>query len=161
MTSNEQIVPVGDAAPAQPEPTMSYAEWLTGEIKRSRWYVGDGGFLAQAMTADTLADATANDDMLSARENIGTVFTFVHATFADSDLDGQLPLFVVADVVDQSTGAKCKLSVGGARAVATLFRACQMDWFPFDASFTAVDMGSGKAALNITPAPVKVANKPK
>jgi hypothetical protein len=160
MTS-ENIVVAGQAATPVPEPTMTYVEWLAGEIRTSAYYVGDGGFIAQAMLADTLEEATSTEPMLSADQNTGKPFRFLTATFADSDLDGRLPFFAVCDVIDTTTGERGKLSCGGGRVVATLFRACQRDWFPFEATIEPVSLGAGKNALNIVPAPIKVANKTK
>jgi hypothetical protein len=140
-------------------PDLTYIEWVVQQIKESKWYVGDGGFVAQAMGAQTLEEATATGDLIPGREREGDVFRFSSATFADSDLDGQLPFYAVCDVIDPTTGQLAKWACGGARVVATLFRACQMDWFPFDASVISVDMGMGKRALNMVLAPTKVTSK--
>lgn len=130
-------------------------------IRNSPVYVGDGGFLAQAMEADTLEEATATGELWSAQDEIGTVFHWLNAKFLDSDLDGTLPFFAICDVVNTDTGEKGQLSVGGARVVATLFRACESNWFPFDASLVTVDVGTGKTALNLVVAPTKVKNTAK
>lgn len=158
--------PASTAGNSLPEPTtdgpdMTYTEWVTKEIQRSKWYVGDGGFIAQAMQAETLEEATKNGDMISGRDSAGIRYRWLGATFADSDLPGTLPLFAVCDVVDVDTGAIMKMSVGGARVTATLFRACEKEWFPFEASIESVDMGSGQAALNLVLAPTQATNTKK
>jgi hypothetical protein len=123
--------------------------------------VGDGGFIAQAMSAETLEAATETGELWSAQDNIGVVFRFLAAHFADSELDGALPLFAIVDVANTDTGEVGKLSVGGARVVATLFRACEKVWFPFEASFTSVKLDGTRAALNLVIAPTKVTNTAK
>jgi hypothetical protein len=142
-------------------PDETYIQWVTRQIRESKWYVGDGGFVAQAMGAQTLEEATATGDLIPGREREGDVFRFSSATFADSDLDGQLPFYAVCDVIDPASGQLSKWACGGARVVATLFRAAQMDWFPFDASVISVEMGAGKRALNLVLAPTPVKNTSK
>jgi hypothetical protein len=148
-----------DTPPATTPPgeaNISYTQWVTGTIKASKWYIGDGGFIAQAMQADTLEEATKTGAMISGRDRAGERFRFLNATFADSDLEGIIPLFAVCDVIDPVTGSVEKLSCGGGRVVATLFRACEKEWFPFEAVFQQVDMGDGKKALNLVLAPEQV-----
>ena len=118
--------------------------------------MGDGGFIAQAMHANSFAEATQTGEMISAEGRLGDRFRFLNAVFADSDFEGQLPFFAICDVIDAKTGEVAKLTCGGGRVVATLFKACKGEWFPLEASFAAVDLGSGKAALNLVPAPQKV-----
>jgi hypothetical protein len=142
-------------------PDLTYVEWVTKQIRDSKWYVGDGGFIAQAMMADTIEEATKTGAMISGRDHPGTRYRWLNATFADSELDGTLPLFAICDVIDPATGAVEKLTVGGARVTATLFRACEKEWFPFEASLESVDMGAGRAALNLVLAPSKVENTKK
>lgn len=158
--------PASTAGNSLPEPTtdgpdMTYTEWVTKEIQRSKWYVGAGAFIAQAMNAETIEEATETGDLISGRDSTGIRYRWLSAAFADSELDGALPLFAVCDVIDPATGAVAKLSVGGARVTATLFRACQKEWFPFDASLESVDLGPGLAALNLVLAPTQVTNTKK
>ena len=108
--------------------------------------------------ADTIEEATKTGEMISGRDAVGVRFRWLGATFADSELDGTLPLFAICDVIDPASGAVEKLTVGGARVTATLFRAAQMEWFPFEAALVSVDLGVGKAALNLELAPTKVEN---
>jgi hypothetical protein len=152
VTTDPKAAAVDTAA----APDLTYMEWVTKQIRDSKWYVGDGGFVAQAMGAQTLEEATATGDLIPGRERVDDVFRFNSATFADSDLDGQLPFYAVCDVIDPASGQLSKWACGGARVVATLFRAAQMDWFPFDASIVEVEMGGGKRALNLVLAPTKV-----
>lgn len=152
-------VPADAQAPAPTataDPQLSYMEWVAGEIKGSKWYVGDGGFVAQALTAETLEEATATGELTSGRDTAGTRYRFLSATFADSDLDGSLPFYAVCDAVDVETGEVVKWACGGSRVVATLFQASRKDWFPFEAEIAAVNMGDGKNALNLVLSPAKV-----
>lgn len=159
MTQDQTPTTPAETAPVPPGPS-SYTDRIIAAIRNSPVYVGDGGFLAQAMEADTIEDATATDELWRGRDEIGTVFHWLSAKFLDSDpdLDGTLPFFAICEVVNTATGEKGAMSVGGARVVATLFRACEANWFPFDASLANVDLGSGKAALNLVVAPRKVTN---
>lgn len=144
------------AAPAVDGPDMTYTEWVAGQIKRSKWYVGTGAFIAQAMQAETLEEATETGEILSGRDTAGTRYRWLGAQFADSDLEGALPVFAICDVIDPTSGAVAKLAVGGSRVVVTLFRACEKEWFPFDASLESVNLGAGLAALNLVLAPTQV-----
>ena len=139
-------------------PKQTYMEWVAQQIRESPWYVGDGGFIAQAMNAETIEAATETGELWKGQAEVGRRFRFLTAVFADSDLDGALPFFAICDVVAEDTGEVGKLSVGGGRVVSTMFRANQKTWFPFVASLAEVDLGSGKAALNLVLAPTKVEN---
>lgn len=154
------VLPDNPTAPqtnaAQTLMSGSFVENLTGQIKASPWYAGPSAFLLQAMTATSLEQATETGELVSARDNTGVRFRFIDATFCDSDLEGQLPFYAICNAIGSTDGAACKVSVGGARVLAILFRACEMDWFPFDAEFESINLGSGMNALNLVLAPQQV-----
>jgi hypothetical protein len=146
----------GDGAPK-----VTYMEWVAEQIRASPWYVGDGGFIAQAMNAETIEAATETGELWKGQDSTGTTYRWLSAVFADSDLEGALPFFIIADVVDTETGEVGKMTCGGARVIATMFRANQKAWFPFEASLVEVDLGGARAALNLVVAPKKVKNETK
>ncbi|HET9247717.1 MAG TPA: hypothetical protein VFO15_18075 [Xanthobacteraceae bacterium] len=105
-----------------------------------------------------MEEATATGEMWSAQDNTEAVFQFNGVRFADSDLEGALPFFAICDVVNAGTGETGKLSCGGARVVATLYRAAEAGWFPFTAKFVSVKLDGTRAALNLVVVPTKVKN---
>lgn len=158
MTDQTPTIPAVEPAAVRDRKEWTYTETVIDKIRNSPVYVGDGGFIAQAMEADTIEEATQTGELWRAQDYLGNVFVWQTARFADSDLDGTLPFFAICDVVNTSTGEKGQLSVGGARVIATLFRACEANWFPFDASLEEVQLSGAKAALNLVVAPAKVKN---
>lgn len=150
----------GDNAPT-PVPPSSYIQAAIAKIRGSIFYVGDGGFIAQAMGAQSLEEATDTPETISGQAHTGERLRFLNARFADSELDGTMPFFAICDVIDDGTGEKRVLTVGGGRVVATLFRAAEMGWFPFDAYLEPIALGGSKEALNLVLAPTRVANTKK
>lgn len=148
------------ATPAPVEPTKrdAFVAAVAQRIAASDFYVGTAGFIAQALLADTLEAATDTEDLWNAENHLGERLTFLGATFADSDLPGTLPFYAVIDVRDATTGDVAKMACGGDRVVATLFRACEMGWFPFDAYIVAIPLEKGKQAFNLQLAPKQVEN---
>lgn len=158
MPNNEVAVPApGTVATPQSRQEM-FVQAIGDRIVQTGKYAGASGFLGQALSAESLAEATATEDLLAADQHLGERFTFQGCVFADSELDGQLPFFAIIDVVQHDTGAVTKMACGGTRVVATLLRATEMGWFPFDASIESVPLGNGKSALNLVLAPAKVTN---
>lgn len=163
MTQNH-LEPIDvKASPDHPAqlPPSSYIQAAISKIRSSVFYVGDGGFIAQAMGAQSLEEATETGETWSGQAHTGQRFRFLDARFADSDLDGRMPFFALCNVVDDKSGEKGLLTVGGGRVVATLFRAAEMGWFPFDAYLEPIALGGSKEALNLVLAPTRVANTKK
>lgn len=103
-----------------------------------------------------MEEATATGEMWDGQGHTEIPFVFHNARFADSDLDGALPFFIISDVTNAETGEQGKLSCGGARVVATAFRACEAGWFPFTCKLVSVKLDGTRAALNMVVVPTKV-----
>lgn len=114
--------------------------------------------IASILEADTLTDALTLSAGWAAKDNLGHVYVFQSARFADSDLPGALPFYAIADVVDSETGEQGRVTVGGDSVVAALFRCAERGEFPFSAKVEAVDLGNSKTAFNLVLAPTKVKN---
>lgn len=122
-------------------------------------YGGGPVFMLQALGADTLEAATEIGEVVSVRDNLlGERLHIIDVTFLDGDdeLDAQVPIFAVIDCFREMTGEQIKATCGAEHVVGVLIRACEMDWFPFDAEIVSVKLGSGKAALNLKLAPTRV-----
>lgn len=122
-------------------------------------YVGKGAFLAQALNAATLEEATNIGEVISGKEHRNERIRFMDVQFLESDpeLDSTIPLFALATVVrEMGDGVEEKLSCGADHVLGTLIAAKEKGWFPFDAEIVGVDLGPGRQALNLRLAPRKV-----
>jgi hypothetical protein len=122
-------------------------------------YGGGTAFLLQALSAETIEQATTIGTVLSAKDDVlGERLRIMDVTFIDSDpdLESPIPLFAVIDCVREMSGERVKVSCGASHVLGVLIRACEMDWFPFDAELVSVGLGAGRKAINLNLAPTRV-----
>jgi len=149
--SSEEVAPVPPL-----DPTVVA---ILDRARATGHYAGGAVFLLQALGADTLEEATDIGTVLSARDNVlGERLRILGVTFLDSDpeLESPLPLFAVIDCFREMTGERVKVSCGAAHVLGVLIRACELDWFPFDAELVSVPLGKATAAINLQLAPQRV-----
>lgn len=116
-------------------------------------------FLLKALDAMTLEEATDTGTVLGARDNVlGERLRMTDVTFLDSDpeLESPVPIFAVIDCFRELDGTQVKVSCGAEQVIGVLIRACEMDWFPFDAELYSVSLGKTRNAINLRLAPQRV-----
>lgn len=109
-------------------------------------------FLVQALNADTPEQATRIDEVIQGKEHLNEVIKFLDAVFLDSDpeLESDIPIYAVCTVTREMNGGVVeKMSVGAGHVIGFLIRACEKDWFPFDAELVTVGLGAGRKAINL------------
>lgn len=132
---------------------------LIARVTATGRYSSINPFLVQALTADTIEEATAIGDVIQGGEHLNERIRYFGVTFLDSDpeLDSDIPIFAVCDVVrEMGDGAHERMSIGAGHVVGVLIRAAEQGWFPFDAELVAVGLGAGRKAINLQLAPTKV-----
>lgn len=145
---------VATTAPLSPEIAA-----IVGRAKATGQYVGGASFVMQALDAATLEEATDIGAVISGKEHVGERIQFRGVQFLDSDpeLEGDIPLFALCDIVREAgDGVVEKMSIGAGHVLGLMIRACEMDWFPFDAELVPVPLGKGRTAINLKLAPRKV-----
>jgi hypothetical protein len=116
-------------------------------------------FMAQALNADSLEQATDIADVIPGSEHLNERIRFIDVAFLDSDpeLESDIPIFAVCTVAREMNGGIIeKMSIGAGHVVGVLIRAAEMEWFPFDAELVSAGLGAGRKAINLQLAPERV-----
>lgn len=132
---------------------------IIDRVKATGRYGSAGVFLLKALDAQTIEEATDTGQVLGAKENVlGERLRMTGVTFLDSDpeLESTVPIFAVIDCFRELDGTQVKVSCGAEQVLGVLIRACEMDWFPFDAELYSVSLGKAKNAINLRLAPQRV-----
>lgn len=138
-----------------------YEQAIIDRANATGHYGGGNAFLLQALNADSLEEATEIGTVISGKEHLNERIRYVGCVFMDSDPDlhSDIPIFAVCDVVrEMGDGVAEKMSIGAGHVIGVLIRACELDWFPFDAELVSVDLGGGRKAINLQLAPTRVVN---
>lgn len=136
-----------------------YEQAIIDRAAATGHYGGGNAFLMQALQANTIEEATEILGVISGKEHLNERIRYVGCQFVDSDPDlhSDIPIFAVCDVVrEMGDGVVEKMSIGAGHVVGVLIRACELDWFPFDAELVSVDLGGGRKAINLQLAPTRV-----
>jgi len=132
---------------------------IIARVRATGRYGSASVFLLKALDAQSIEEATDTGQVLGAKENVlGERLRMTNVTFLDSDpeLESTVPIFAVIDCFREMTGEAVKVSCGAEQVLGVLIRACEMDWFPFDAELYSVSLGKARNAINLRLAPTRV-----
>jgi hypothetical protein len=122
-------------------------------------YSSVNAFLAQALNADTIEQATEVGEVIQAADHLNERIRYMDVVFLDSDpeLESDIPIFAVCTVVrEMGDGVQEKMTCGAGHVVGVLIRAAEKGWFPFDAELVSVGLGAGRKAINLQLSPQRV-----
>ena len=155
----KDVAKTTNAEPA-PAPELSpVVQEIGRRIMATGRYMPTAVFLMRALNADTIEEATDIGEVVSVSKYlVGERLRIIDVTFLDSDpdLESTIPWFAVFDCYRELSGERIKAECGAEHPLGVLIRACELDWFPFDAEFVPVPISATKTALNLKLAPRRV-----
>lgn len=134
-------------------------QMVVDRARRTGHYMGANAFLLNALSANTIEEATEIGEVIQGSEHLNERIRFVGVSYLDSDpeLKSDIPIFALCDVVrEMGDGVQEKMSIGAGHVLGVLLRADEQGWFPFDAELVSVGLGAGKKAINLQLAPRRV-----
>lgn len=155
-----QPTPPTASSPA-PTRTEQFADQFARRLFATGAYTPGNALMVQALNADSLEDAMAVGEVLSARDYPDQRIRFNRVLFTDSDpeLNARVPFYAILDVVlDDNSGTVQRMACGAEQPLGVFVRAAEQGWFPFEGQFELVKLDAAKTAINLVPVPARVQN---